>query len=208
MKVAIIIVGIGQWEEYTRPLIDSIRKYEPNIYIIVVDNGNNYPVYYNNVHFIITKKIVHYSVAINLGKSLVSDNADWIIVINNDVVCKAPFIKILETMNTKILYGNDVHGMKHPKFKSPTIWLDGWLYAIPKEIFDAVGEWDENFHIAGFEDADYCFRTYKLGYKIKESKLPFKHLEYHIRKKVVPDYPKHRMHNMKYLVKKHGLKWL
>ena len=35
MNVAALIVGIDNWERYTRPLVDSIRQHEPDDRITV-----------------------------------------------------------------------------------------------------------------------------------------------------------------------------
>lgn len=40
MSIAAIIVGIDGWHEYTLPLVESIRKYESECYVVVVDNAS------------------------------------------------------------------------------------------------------------------------------------------------------------------------
>ena len=203
MKVAVIIVGIGQWEEYTEPLILSIQKHEPAADIIVVDNGGHYSDnYVDRVIWCAIDEIVCYAAAINTGIFALGGDEDWIIILNNDVICDAPFFKYLEQMDLKAVYGNTLHRRRHPQFMAPVRWIDGWIYAIPSS---GLLDWDEEFKIAGFEDADYCFRARKLGFSIQKSDLPFTHLEYHIRK-TFDNYRDHRIDNMKYLMRKHGLK--
>jgi len=41
--LSIIIVGINQWEQYTKKLVEQIRKHEPYVEIIMVDNGSAEP---------------------------------------------------------------------------------------------------------------------------------------------------------------------
>lgn len=205
MKVVVIIVGIGQWEEYTKPLVLSIQKHEPTAGIIVVDNGNLLEKEMENIKWCTTDEIVSYAAAINVGTSALDGDEDWVIIINNDVICYKPFFKNLDSMRNNVLYGNKIHNKEHKHFTAPTNWIDGWLYAIPKQIFEKVGKWDEAFKIAGFEDADYCFRAHEMGYKIKSSRLSFKHLGYHIRKKMFPNYKRYKGNNMRYLKTKHGI---
>jgi len=218
MNVGVIIVGIGQWEEYTKPLVLSIKEHEPNATQIIVNNGcrytssdikNSLNVFTCNVwKGLDTIKPVSYAEAINSGiKRAVNvfsyKTPDWIIITNNDVICNAPFIEYLESLDTNSLYGNKIH-TSHKVFKSPTPWIDGWIYAIPYNILTHVGLWDKKFKIAGFEDADYCIRAYYKGFTTKKSNLPFTHLEEHIRKSF-EDYAKYKRENIEYLIEKHGL---
>ena len=206
MRVGIIIVGIGQWEEYTKPLVESIITNEPYSRIVVVDNGSErkYPHYSGIVSETIrVDKTLNYASAINTGLYGVLDT-DWFIVLNNDVICYAPFIKYLENLQDNIIYGNDLH-YSNKRFEPPCPWVDGWLYVIPKKIIKDVGKWDEKFKIAGFEDADYCFRAFNKGYGISISELPFTHLGEHIRKSFY-NYNQIRSENIEYLIEKHGLR--
>lgn len=41
---------------------------------------------------------------------------------------------------------------------------------IPKAVYETVGELDESFQIAGFEDHDYCLRAYQAGFEVKYAK--------------------------------------
>jgi GT2 family glycosyltransferase len=204
--VSIIIIGIGQWEEYTKPLVDSIKEHEPISQVIVVDNGSNYPEQYKNVDdWARSDNIVSYASAINLARDLVNKKSDWIIVINNDVICNAPFVDVLNTMDDNVVYANTLHPKKHPRFYPPAPWIDGWLYAIPSKPFWDIGDWDEEFEIASWEDADYTYRAIDLGYSVQESNIPFTHLEYHIRREF-ENYDDYWLKNLNYMIKKHGLK--
>lgn len=223
MKSIVLIVGIGQWDEYTKPLVESIHKHEPDSVPLIVDNGMNYCGLNNNKyheierqHFFIANaladgtfyddhKPVSYAEAINHGLFILNEYPEWLIVVNNDVICDGPFHEYLEGLDEYRIYGNTLH-YKHRRFSFPTPWIDGWIYAVPRRVLEAVGKWDERFKIAGFEDADYCFRAFEKGFKVEESKLPFTHLEEHIRK-TFNNYPKHREDNMRYLIKKHNLRW-
>lgn len=205
-KVAVIIVGVGQWEEYTKPLIQSIKKHEPGADVVVCDNGNKIPKVEKeniSVDFVTPQELVCYATAINMCVLSYVD-FDWFIIMNNDVRCDGPFIDYVKTLRTDTIYGNKLHPKFHKKFTSTTQFIDGWIYAIPKQAINDVGLWDGNFKIAGFEDADYCIRADEVGYMVRKSKLPFTHLEEHIRT-TFDSYKKHRLDNIEYLKKKHGL---
>lgn len=209
MSTAIIIVGVGQWEEYTKPLVKSIKKYEPDVDVIVVDNGNRIPSeekIISNIDFVVMNDVVNYATAINLGVQHfhVFGRHRWYLIMNNDVICDGPFVDYVNSLNSGTLYGNKVHNRNHKKFTSPTHFIDGWIYAIPRNAIDDVGYWDKEFKIAGFEDADYCIRAYKKGFNIVQSNLPFTHLEEHVRT-TFDNYKKHRLDNMEYLITKHNL---
>jgi GT2 family glycosyltransferase len=217
MKLAIIFVGIGQWTEYTEPLIKSLLKYQSDAVLIGVDNGNMYTEKERNKYSKITwvsiedesseneGSPVSYSKALNSGLKLLEDNpVDWILLINNDVLCLGNSIPQLSDMKKDTIYGNKLHH-QFKVFEHEIPFTDGWIIALPYNIFKVVGYFDENFVRACAEDADYCFRAGKQGFKVLESNLPFKHLGYHIRTKM-DNYKEFRWKNIRYLMKKHNLK--
>lgn len=181
-------------------------EHQPDARLILVDNGSQYPEEFGDVEILKTEKILDYSAAINVGFAALDDE-DWVLIINNDVVCKAPFFDQLKELKTDAIYGNKLHldfKLFHHTHLAP--FTDGWIMAIPKEIIDAVGEFDTNFKIACAEDADYCFRAAKLGYKVKKSNLPFKHLRAKTRRGF-DNFRQQRLDNIAYLVEKHQLVW-
>ena len=211
MEITVIIVGIGQWKEYTREAIHSVLRYNPNVDIIIVDNGSNYTTQkvlynvekYKNVRFISSNNLLSYSSSINLGLRVIN-NPDWVIILNNDIVCTGSIEQELLKMDINVIYGNKLHKRKAGWPNIDLEWIDGWLYAIPYHIIEEVGQWDEQFKIAHAEDLDYCIRAKNLGYDIKLSFLPFTHLEEHIRK-TIPKFKEIRRQNKDYLYRKHGL---
>lgn len=204
MKIATIIIGIGEWEKYTLPLLKSIIKHQPNTRIILVDNGNNYPEEFENVNIIKTYAILDYSAAINVGFAMLRDE-EWVLIINNDVLCIAPFSDYIKGLKTNVVYGNNLH-RDFKLFHHTIPFTDGWIMAMSRKLINSVGEFDTNFKIACAEDADYCFRAGKLGYKIKKSSLPFKHLKAKTRRKF-DNFKQQRLDNIAYLVDKHELVW-
>ena len=41
MNTVVILVGINQWEEFTRPAIRSILSFDPGINLYVIDNASD-----------------------------------------------------------------------------------------------------------------------------------------------------------------------
>ena len=200
MNVACVIVGINQWEEYTLPLIESIQKHEPDVRIIVIDNASEEPYPFRTSEFPVDvlrmPERVCYSAAINYGMRV--SEADWTIVLNNDVLCTASFTELLEWMHPEAVYGNQLIVFKGLR------WLGLWLFVISREVWENVGEFDEQFEVCGFEDADYCFRAHADGFEINRCALPFHHYWGKTRWDV-PGYEQIREENKRRLEEKHGV---
>jgi GT2 family glycosyltransferase len=196
MRVIVITVGINQWISYTRPLIGSLRRFEPSIEVVVVDNGSKIPYREGDYKLVRSKKILCYAAAINLGIEA-SPVSDWYVIINNDVLCEGPFIKHLRKMDTKALYGNELnHASEFGHY------VEGWLFAIPRYVLDTVGDFDELFEYAAFEDVDYSYRAKGCGFSVLKSDLPFKHLKAETRFQR-PEYREVYLKNRRYLKEKH-----
>src|SRR3954465_6155342 len=108
MNIAAIIIGIDGWQRYTMPLVKSIQQHEPDCEILVVDNGSEERYPWTECQIMRTERLC-YSEAINRGHRWINEilefDADWYIVLSNDVLCTGPFAHILEQLD-----GNDVVG--------------------------------------------------------------------------------------------------
>ena len=163
---------------------------------VVVDNGWNYGIDYkwqDGVEY--TRcDLCCYAEAMNRGVKYSAPN-DWIIIINNDVLCTGD-------IDTSKLDKNTIYGAKkHERWGRE--WLDGWFFMFHRDAWEDVGEFDENFEKAAFEDADWCFRAQDKGYKINVMDVPFVHLETSDRLKDGSDF---RDRNLEYLISKWSLK--
>ena len=148
MKIAIIIVGIGQQEQYTIPLLKSIRKYSKELPIVLIENGSTEILSpkiiddLGRISVVYTSEVVCYAEAINLGISkvikLLGTDIDWWIIINNDVICTGNFISQLEKLNKNIAYTNNLHVLKRIPKISDTPLINGWLYVLPNKIVEVV----------------------------------------------------------------------
>jgi len=211
MNVSVVIVAIGMWEKYTRNCIESIQKCESTTKVICVNNGNKITQEQkeevSNVSWVDSKEVLSYAVAINRGVESIkgANSNDWVLVINNDVLCTEPFFETLEFMERNdALYGNLLH-ISHRKFDLGHPWIDEWLYAFQWHLIDNVGFWDENFKTAAFEGADFSRRAFDEGYDIMKSYLPFTHLETHMRLDL-ENFSGERLDNLNYLMDKYELR--
>ena len=156
----IIIVGIDNWEKYTKPCIDSILEHEPKAEIVVIDNGSKrpYPQYKNVcIHRLI--RTVCYAGAMNEAITLFP-REDWYFFINNDVLFHKPFQVHFSMFDYDTLYGFYMHKVEDREY------LSSWAMILPGEAVQEIGYFDERFAPMGYEDADYCWRAMDKGYKI------------------------------------------
>lgn len=63
MKMAALIIGIDGWEKYTLPLVESLKRHEPDCRIVVVDNASATP--YPAMGYVHRTERLCYSAAIN-----------------------------------------------------------------------------------------------------------------------------------------------
>lgn len=195
--VSLITVGIGDWERWTLPLINSVRHYEPDVPIVVVDNAADPPYPADERVQVVRTRRLGYAAAMNTGISVAPESA-YYIVVNNDVLCTGEFVRQVLEQPQHVLAGN------HLNNKFGRRWIDSWHWSIPKAVWDVVGKFDEGYKVAGFEDADYCFRAEKKGFLVRESKQPFKHLVGRIRW-TLPNYGSQRHENLNRLIRKFDL---
>ena len=191
MKTNIIMVGMDHWEDFTLPAILSFQKHEPDANIILVDHGvNPYPET-EGVEIIRLDRPAPYSVALNIGIS--HDKADWYFITNNDVLCEGPFI---QKMRYDVIYANKTFS------SGDNFWFDNCFVFISHLVWSEVGEFDEKFLMAAFEDADYSFRAQEKGFHVSQRDMPFQHFEGTTRTRMA-DYSAIRFDNLVYLQNKY-----
>lgn len=202
-SIAAIIIGIDGFEKYTLPLIKSIAKHELDCLVAVVDNASKEPYPYppiveGNQHYLLTRtERLCYSAAINHGK-VASNDADWYIVLSNDVLCTGPFAHLLAPL-APCVAGPQLwheHGLD---------WIVGWCVCIARETWDALGGWDEGYVMSSVEDVDLSVSAIEKGYSLKHMpELPFVHLDQRQRFSL-PGYEGSEMQNWQHFAKKHGM---
>ena len=115
MSAAVIIIGVGEYERYTLPLLQSLDEHEGeninngSLKIVVVDNGsdNPYPQHPRTIMATVSDT-VSYPAAINIGIAAAGVN-DWYIPINNDTLFTRPFVGTISELDKYSLYGFATH---------------------------------------------------------------------------------------------------
>lgn len=193
MNIAAIIIGIDGYEKYTLPLSESIKQNEPDCYVVIVDNASEPP--YPLRPLTVRTPRLCYSAAINRGKEIAGD-ADWYIVLSNDVLCTGPFAAMLAALPDDRIVGP--HFMSNMGYE----YLEGWCVCIPRRVWDALGGWDENFRMSSWDDVDYSYMAREAGFQtVHMPELPFVHLDQRQRH-MMDDFFKNDLHNFRYFSEK------
>jgi len=169
IKVAVVIPVLNQFELGIKTL-ESIRF--PSNFIwqpIIVNNWQDN---------------IGVAAAWNLGcKMAVSNNFDYIMIVNDDIVCAphTPFhmVDLLSDKSIGIITGTDhknsmtpdeVKSAPYPNYEVEILDApDFACFMLTPESYKHIGEFDEHFHPAYFEDNDYCYRSILSGLKCVRS---------------------------------------
>jgi hypothetical protein len=188
MKVAVCTVGIDGWDEYTKPLIDSLVKHEPMVTISVIANGTEqddeewcYPRDYDTpaCSVVITdtgSNRLCYGAALNLAKDKADGYNggphDWYIFLGNDTLCTGPFYNILKHTPPGVMAGSGIYQIIHYKY------ISGWGMVIPRSTWELVGRFDEDYIVSAWEDVDYAYRVQEAGLRLhKLESWPIIHMD-------------------------------
>jgi GT2 family glycosyltransferase len=163
---------------------------DPDVQWIIIDNGSTDGTggilqYWKDIigdHLIILKNENNrgFSAACNQGAARAE--GDILLFLNNDVIIKGDYLSPLE----KAL-GDNPQSLAGPQLANvDTGWnvfgdelisyLIGWCLAIPKEIFNTLGGFDERFSPAYYEDVDLCYNALRNGYDLQQVWVPLQHL--------------------------------
>jgi len=192
--IAALIIGIGGWDEYTKPLIDSLQRWEPDVRLVVIDNEsvNAYP----QRHYIHRTERISHAQAIMHAKEIAGDS-DWTVVLSNDVRCTGPFVKTLEATPFQNVIG--------PKqmVNNGYVYIEGWCVCASRNVWRSVGGFDTRFKVSSWEDVDFSVSAVERGYFLREVPLPFIHLDQRQRFTLIPNYWDSELHNMQLMDTKH-----
>lgn len=127
----------------------------------------------------------------NIGiKYALENGADYVLILNPDTTVKRNIlVKLLETAqkrragitgpaideNGKVIYRGEIewlkpelfHSQPHPKLSTlnPNQYVPGAAMFVGKKVFEKIGMFDERYFLY-FEDADFCVRARKAGFKL------------------------------------------
>lgn len=100
-----------------------------------------------------------------------TSTSDYTILYSNDVFLRDP--DWLEKMTIP----DTVTGVVDTVGPTGEPEVDGPILCIPKNVWNAVGDWDENFKGYGWADQDYYYRVRKAGFSLRGADVKILHLE-------------------------------
>lgn len=176
-KISIVIAVLDSLS-YTKNCIDSLMKHAPNAEIIIVNNGSQPETkkYLDGLKHI---KVIHWKTNLGVSKAwnagLKLATRDVLCVLNNDVVVQPLGIQRLVAAATEIglaavegaCINLDFNYSHSTNNESEADFLGGYCLVYRRDVWDAVGEFDEFFSPAYGEDSDWCLRAKQTGYKWK-----------------------------------------
>ena len=66
MSLAVVIIGIGDWEKYTKPCIESIKQHEPDVHIFLLDNNSDPAYLFEEGLYFVKRNRFHEAIANDL----------------------------------------------------------------------------------------------------------------------------------------------
>lgn len=187
MKVQIVIPAINLWNKYTKPAIDSVKT-KHDYRILLIDNAST------DETLVEAGKLVSDTFSHKRNEERWSCTKSWnygvndafergfdyVFIINNDVILRPDTIDILiDRFEADVNHGlalvssmdvsgeadphkmlelnrDDVTEAEHPCFSA---------FMISRKTWESIGEFDEGFKPAYFEDNDYHYRINLAGLK-------------------------------------------
>jgi len=187
----LVVVGVGGWDDYTRPCIESLKKHHPQAELILVDNGSQPAYPHARVRF---DRTVGYAEAMNAG--LRAAKGAWLMPMNNDVICTGT---ISLPKHELAVYGAELNSNTQIG-----TYIEGWVFLFHRSVWEALGPFDENFRVVTYEDVDYSYRARQSDLPLAKIDLPLRHAKHGFR----GDTDQHadiRRENREYFMKKHKL---
>jgi GT2 family glycosyltransferase len=121
-----------------------------------------------------------FSVACNQGAARA--DGDTLLFLNNDIIIHGDYITPLEkALNDN---PNSLAGPQLANFDTGwnvfgdklITYLIGWCLAVPKEIFEILGGFDERFSPAYYEDVDLCHSALQSGFELQQVWVSLEHI--------------------------------
>ncbi|MCJ7621301.1 MAG: hypothetical protein MUP64_13910, partial [Anaerolineae bacterium] len=201
MRTVAIVVGVNHWKDITSPFCWSLREYNPDLELVIVDNASEppYPADFPGGQTVRSVERLGYNRALNLGIEAAGE-ADWYICFNNDCRCKGPIDDEMAKLSPAVLYGS---WENKDELNDIVFQASAWL-VISKRIVREVGLFDEELS-AAFEEFDYELRAMAKGFGLATAQLPVTHLDRHTRFEEQGYWASWERSRQRF-TKKHGLK--
>jgi N-acetylglucosaminyl-diphospho-decaprenol L-rhamnosyltransferase len=195
MNVGIVIPVFNQLN-YTRDCLASLRATsKPDIQIVLVNNGSSDGTadYLANCSgLIVINNPQNLGCAAAWNQGVKATNADWIVVLNNDVLLTSGWLEGLLAfaqengldivspaireglMNYELeAYAREFVGSTAKAVRAGV--ANGICFMVHRRVFEKIGFFDENFRIGQFEDTDFFRRARQAGFKLGTTGRSFIH---------------------------------
>lgn len=169
-KVTVVIPECGH-HELTDHLVAALRRHEPQVEVIVVDDGKDATTRRREPAAGVRNERCGdgLTAAWNLGVRQASN--DTIVLMNNDVEVSGPFVEKLQIEATRGIAGPEP--WQDDDFKRDS--LKGWCLAFRRATWERLGGFDERFRLY-FSDTDFCHRAVAAGIRLLPVDVPLRHL--------------------------------
>lgn len=192
MKLQIVIPCINLWEKYTKNCIENVQKTLGNLgieyRIMLIDNASSDETI-EAAGLLVSNTFAHaryetpnsFSKSVNIGiKDGIERGYDHFLVLNNDVLlnnaCIRNLLLRIETGDVAMVTAMNIKGETTPqdiysfdwankRFTDESEHPDFSCFMISKAGYEQVGEFDEGFKPAYYEDNDYHYRITLAGMK-------------------------------------------
>ena len=135
-------------------LVPSLEKYVidfPNNDIHIIDNGNqSINFVHKNVHISVQENNLGVAASWNKLCKEIFKTKDWALLVNDDVYLGYGKTRVHMSMEMSEV------GLVQSAYNWSVILIN-------KDLYEEVGEFDEGFYPAYFEDSDYMYRMKLLG---------------------------------------------
>jgi N-acetylglucosaminyl-diphospho-decaprenol L-rhamnosyltransferase len=191
-----IVIPVFNQLSYTRDCLESLhRSTGVTARVVVVDNGSSdgtaeYLDGDTGVDVIHNSENRGCAVAWNQGVR--SGKADWVVVLNNDVLLTPGWLEGLLTsaeaegwdivtpaMREGVLnYELEPYAREFVKAAAGAVRADvadGVCFMVRRRVFEVIGLFDEKFRIGVFEDTDFFERARRAGFKLGTTGRSFIH---------------------------------
>jgi len=201
---SIVTAAHDQWEEFTAPLIASLRQCEPKVPLVVVDSDSKpeYPKQIDDYTTVIRTDNESHAKSINLGL-VHCPISEWYLILDNDTLVYDKIGEVIRKLDPFSLYGGEVRHWKYGYYAV------GWCFLIPRRILLKIGLFDENYIKILYEETDYCYRATKKNFGIQHVKnIPIVHVNGGGGSRRYVDSEKLTQVNLGYFLAKHRLDWM
>lgn len=186
MKSSVILPYFGRWD-LTHARLFELYKHCPTSEVILVNDCSSdndcdtAPVWWQNgplkgrLRYYRNKENLGFGQSMNIGAAIAIKNAaDVVVLLSNDVIVRSDIgkeaIEIIEQHKEPVLIGAqflcNYTGWNELDNVGVVPYLNGWLLACHKSVWETLGGFDKLYRKADFEDVDLSTMAWYKGIKL------------------------------------------